>query len=159
MPTIEAYLGAILDDFLGTQLYAQSELVPEPEEATGPVEGAKVVAGLPTYTSGSSRRPKGTVGVTPDEVAGISKQVQQNFGVGTAGQWRSASNDAQRRARTGRKGVSDHVSGLAVDITGTPEKLDQVAAWAKAQPNVKYVLWRTKDHYDHVHISYYGKQG
>ena len=164
MPTIEDYLGAIADDLLGMQLYSQSELVPEPDVTDGVAGAAGAAAHGDThgsgtsYSGGSRRRPQGSTGMTPDQVAQMNTQIQQQFGVGTAGQWRSAANDSQRRARTGRKSVSDHVSGQAIDITGSPEKLDKVAAWAATQPNVKNVLWRTKDHWDHVHISYWGAQ-
>lgn len=43
--------------------------------------------------------------------------------------------------------------GNAADIfPWSPTQGDEIAAWLKTQPNIKAVLWRTKNHYDHVHF-------
>lgn len=56
--------------------------------------------------------------------------------------------------------LPDHPSGHAIDImTGSNMGLgDAIAADVKAQGDrfgVKYVLWRVKDHFNHVHVTVY----
>lgn len=53
--------------------------------------------------------------------------------------------------------TSDHPSGRAVDfMTSSRSEGDRVASCARKTGNVKYVLWRVEDHYDHVHVSFRG---
>lgn len=56
--------------------------------------------------------------------------------------------------------LPDHPSGHAIDImTGSNMGLgDSIAADIKSQTGrfgVKYVLWRVKDHFNHVHVTVY----
>jgi hypothetical protein len=49
---------------------------------------------------------------------------------------------------------SDHPSGYAIDfMVSSKVEGDRVARAARSTPGVKYVLWRTKGHFDHVHVS------
>jgi hypothetical protein len=49
---------------------------------------------------------------------------------------------------------SDHPSGYAIDfMVDSKAEGDRVARAARATPGVKYVLWKVKNHFDHVHIS------
>lgn len=53
--------------------------------------------------------------------------------------------------------LPDHPSGHAIDImVGNMGLGDSIAADVKSQTDrfgVKYVLWRVKDHFNHVHVS------
>ena len=53
--------------------------------------------------------------------------------------------------------LPDHPSGHALDImVGNMGLGDSIAADVKSQSDrfgVKYVLWRVKDHFNHVHVS------
>jgi hypothetical protein len=53
---------------------------------------------------------------------------------------------------------SDHPHGYAVDfMTDSRAEGDRVARFARTNAErlgVTYVLWQTKDHYDHVHVSF-----
>lgn len=162
--TVEDALGVLMNNLLGIATAVRpptgadsdvyGEGFPSGSEADQTIAPAPAAA----YTGGRSGAKYDPAGLTPSEVTAELHRIQERFGVGTAGQYRSAAADAERRKRTGRKSVSDHVGGYAVDITGSPEKLDRVAAWANKNPAVSYVLWRTKDHYDHVHISFKRKK-
>ena len=54
--------------------------------------------------------------------------------------------------------TSDHPRGRAVDyMVSSRSEGDRLAAYARANAKklgVKYVLWRVKNHYDHVHVSF-----
>jgi hypothetical protein len=53
---------------------------------------------------------------------------------------------------------SDHPHGYAIDfMVDSRGEGDRVAAFARAHADelaVSYVLWRVKDHFDHVHVSF-----
>lgn len=54
---------------------------------------------------------------------------------------------------------SDHLWGGALDFFGPKEKMDQLAAWARQHEGpgkpFRIVLWQTKGHFDHVHVSFH----
>jgi hypothetical protein len=93
-------------------------------------------------------------GLTPADVAWIGKELETSFGVKVSGQWRSQAEDARRRHETGRKAVSDHVAGMALDFVGSPDALDRLAVHLRSRPEVAYVLWRVPNHHDHLHASF-----
>lgn len=86
-------------------------------------------------------------------IRAINPQIEKMFGVrgGGVGYYRPPK--ASDAAPGGRSSNSDHYSAGAVDYYGTPEQLDAVAAWARSQPFVSFVRWRSESHYDHVHMS------
>ena len=55
---------------------------------------------------------------------------------------------AQNRAVGGAPN-SDHMSGRAADFVGS--NMDAIAAFLRAWPGIKQVLWRVAGHFDHVH--------
>ncbi|MED0758672.1 D-Ala-D-Ala carboxypeptidase family metallohydrolase [Aneurinibacillus thermoaerophilus] len=64
----------------------------------------------------------------------------------------SAGRSARHNAEVGGAKNSAHLTNEAYDVVGNSKKLDELAAWGRA--NGYYVLWRTKGHYDHVHIDW-----
>lgn len=85
-----------------------------------------------------------------DHITGMVPSIEAAFGVHSVGQYRNTN-------ALGGTGYphSDHYWGGALDFGGSFEAMDNLAAAAKNWPGVKYVLWQTKGHYDHVHISFY----
>lgn len=92
--------------------------------------------------------------LTPQDVSRIGRELEAAFGVRVSGQWRSPEEDARRREATGRRRVSDHVFGMALDLVGPAERLDALAAYLRARPEVAYVLWKVPLHFDHLHASF-----
>lgn len=95
-----------------------------------------------------------TYSLSPEEVARVGRSLEAAFGVRVSGQWRTEESDARRREETGRIGVSDHVYGMALDLVGAPARLDALASHLRQRPDVAYVLWRTRGHHDHLHVSW-----
>jgi hypothetical protein len=50
--------------------------------------------------------------------------------------------------------TSDHYSGGALDIHGTPEQMEALSSWAQSQPWAANVIYGVEGHTDHVHISF-----
>lgn len=92
--------------------------------------------------------------LTPTRVRSIGIELESAFGVKVGGQWRTAEDDALRRQRTGRRTVSDHVSGMALDLVGPEDHLNALARYLRSREDVRYVQWRVRDHWDHVHVSF-----
>lgn len=50
---------------------------------------------------------------------------------------------------------SDHLAGGALDLGfSSKSEADRAAEWLRGLPNVRLVLWQTKGHYDHIHVSF-----
>ena len=57
--------------------------------------------------------------------------------------------------RVGRHAPNSyHYSGRAIDVTGSPAKLDEAYSVLKAAGGYKELLWRTAGHWDHLHVAY-----
>lgn len=66
----------------------------------------------------------------------------------------SAKRSAKHNEAVGGSKTSKHLTGRAYDVGGPTSKLDQLAAQARASGLFDEVLWRVKDHYDHVHLGW-----
>lgn len=78
-------------------------------------------------------------------------QILQMFpGTSNWGQFR----DPSVSATGAMSPTSDHYSGGALDIHGTPEQMEGLAQWAKSQPWAANVIYGVAGHTDHVHISF-----
>lgn len=104
-------------------------------------------------------------------VTGLGQQLANAFGIRFE-QWRSLDEYAddtgsEDRAPGPRHSRSDHYWGGALDVFGSTGQMDQVAQFLEAhkeQYGIRYVLWQTSGHYDHVHVSFwppgvYGSDG
>lgn len=77
------------------------------------------------------------------------EQVAQQFGVKVNSGYRSAAHNAQ----VGGAEHSDHLTGDAVDFTGSPQQMAALQAWALKQ-KFPYVEPTSQTHGSHVHISF-----
>jgi hypothetical protein len=64
----------------------------------------------------------------------------------------SAGRSARHNAEVGGAKNSAHLTNEAYDVVGSSSKLDQLAAWGRA--NGYFVLWKVKGHMDHLHIDW-----
>ncbi len=83
---------------------------------------------------------------SPQAKAALKKIKQLGLRVSSAGRSKKK-NDAVNGSKT-----SAHLTNEAYDVVGNAKKLDELAAWGRK--NGYFVLWRTKGHYDHVHIDW-----
>lgn len=74
----------------------------------------------------------------------------KTFGVRSGGQWR----DTSVVATGARSSNSDHYSGGAIDLKGTPSQMAAAAAYFRNHPAVSFVLYGGAGHHDHVHVSF-----
>ena len=66
-----------------------------------------------------------------------------------------------RRPIARSKVWSQHAWGNAQDLGGPVVTLDLAAAWLQANRsrlNIRVLLWRVPDHYDHIHVDFNPKQ-
>lgn len=64
------------------------------------------------------------------------------------------------RKIAGSTTYSQHSWGNAIDILGPTKTLDEVAFWLQEhrdQLDIRVLLWRVKNHYDHIHIDFWPK--
>jgi hypothetical protein len=78
--------------------------------------------------------------------------VAQKLGLTLTSGHRSPSEDLA----VGGTGSTAHTRGQAYDFAGSVSAMDKFADWAKNSGLFNLVLWRTKDHYDHVHVAWAG---
>ena len=92
----------------------------------------------------------------PDTIA-QARLIAKMFGItpNIASELRRYNNPAYNAAIGGANN-SLHVAGRAMDYTGRESSLDAASAWAKKYLGVAFdeVLWKTKGHYDHLHIGW-----
>lgn len=90
-------------------------------------------------------------GVEP-HVAAAGHHLQEKFGV----------DDVGGVAERPDNPTSDHPSGYALDFMVDRSTGDALADYAEEHTEalgIKYILWETEDHYDHVHISFDDEAG
>lgn len=88
-------------------------------------------------------------GITLDQrVLPEAEQIAEQFGVRVNSGYRSPAHNAQ----VGGAEHSDHLTGDAVDFTGTPAQMAALQAWALKQ-KFPYVEPTSQTHGSHVHIS------
>ncbi len=89
-----------------------------------------------------------------DFVVALAPRLEEMFGVsaqGSAGYMRApAASDA---APGGKSANSDHYSGGALDIYGTPEELTRLRNWLVEQPFTAFVRYQSESHTTHLHLS------
>lgn len=101
--------------------------------------------------SGEDCPSSGFGGVEP-HVAEAGHHLQEKFGV----------DDVGGVAERPDNPTSDHPSGLALDFMVDRSTGDALAGYAEEHSEdlgIKYILWQTEDHYDHVHISFDDEAG
>jgi hypothetical protein len=89
--------------------------------------------------------------IATNTVTPVGQWLTNQFGVSVS-QYRPLNFRPQGGAQ-----FSDHYWGGALDVSGTVEQMDAVSAWVEQygdQIGVDYKLWRTANHFDHVHISF-----
>jgi hypothetical protein len=72
----------------------------------------------------------------------------QDFDNGTYRQW----GVYNRRVIAGTSIWSQHAWGNAWDIGCSGVAGDRLAGWFRAELSVGTILWRVKDHFDHIHV-------
>lgn len=85
-------------------------------------------------------------------VARAGQHLREKFGVDDVGGVADRPNNP----------TSDHPRGYALDFMVDRSTGDALAAYAEEHSEVlgiKYILWETEDHYDHVHISFEDEAG
>ena len=90
-----------------------------------------------------------------DFVVALAPQLEDMFDVsaeGSAGYMRQPS--AGDAAPGGRSSNSDHYSGGALDVYGTPENLTNLRNWLVEQPFVAFVRYQSESHQTHLHVSF-----
>ncbi len=96
--------------------------------------------------SSSSKGRPGKGYDSPQAKAALKEIKQLGLRVSSAGRSKKK-NDAVNGSKT-----SAHLTNEAYDVVGNAKKLDELAAWGRK--NGYFVLWRTKGHYDHLHIDW-----
>ncbi len=103
--------------------------------------------------SGNLFTPKGNW--ERNQVNAWAQQVAQRFGLRANDSYRSPAHNK----RVGGAKNSDHLWGGAVDFFGPKANMDKLAAWARQHQGAgkpfRIVIWQSKGHYDHVHISFH----
>lgn len=95
----------------------------------------------------SSSKSKPGKGYDSDKAKAALKKIKQlGLRVSSAGRSKKK-NDAVNGSKT-----SAHLTNEAYDVVGNAKKLDELATWGRK--NGYFVLWRTKGHYDHLHIDW-----
>lgn len=94
--------------------------------------------------------------INPDIVASTANALAAQYGLTVGGQWRTP---AQNFAIYGYERDSDHLRGMAVDISGSAEQMEALGAWAATQEGpgklFRWVGWKDDaNHFDHVHLSF-----
>lgn len=92
--------------------------------------------------------------ITSDTVLQTGNALAAQFGLAVGSHIRTP----EHNAAIGGARNSDHLTGMAVDISGSQAQMAALAAWARQHEGpgqlFKYVLWQVPDHYDHVHLSF-----
>ncbi|GED13976.1 D-Ala-D-Ala carboxypeptidase family metallohydrolase [Aneurinibacillus migulanus] len=121
-------------------------------KATGKVKPTvpkfdKYVAPPKEDSKKSGNKGKPGKGYDSDKAKAVREQVKK-LGLRIS----SAGRSAKHNKEVGGAKSSAHLTNEAYDVVGNAKKLDQLAAWGRK--NGYFVLWRTKGHYDHVHIDW-----
>ncbi len=129
------------------------ELAEEREERARAEEqrAARSASRAEVSDSGGNCASSGFDGVL-SHVAEAGHHLQEKFGV----------DDVGGVAARPSNPTSDHPSGLALDFMVDTATGDALAAYAEENSEalgIKYILWQTEDHYDHVHISFEDEGG
>ncbi len=96
--------------------------------------------------------PSSGFGGVASHVAEAGHHLQERFGV----------DDVGGVAKRPDNPTSDHPRGYALDFMVDRSTGDALAAYAEEHSEalgIKYILWETEDHYDHVHISFEDEPG
>ena len=88
-----------------------------------------------------------------DFAVALAPQLEAMFGVssGAVGYIRPPS--ASDAAPGGKAANSDHQSGGALDIYGTPQELTALRNWLVEQPFTAFVRYQSESHFKHLHLS------
>lgn len=91
---------------------------------------------------------------TEQEVTEWGARLAAQYGLTVTNQRRTP----EHNAAVGGAKHSDHLTGLAIDLSGDPKKMAALGAWAAQNMGegklFRWVGWQSPGHYDHVHLSF-----
>lgn len=91
---------------------------------------------------------------TEQEVTAYGSRLASQYGLTITNQRRSP----ERNRQVGGAKNSDHLTGLALDLSGDQQKMASLASWARQNMGpgklFRWVGWGDSGHKDHVHLSF-----